>query len=329
MQKKSVKRKRGKKKLGLALGSGSARGFVHIGVLKVLHEHKIYPAYVTGCSIGSVIGSSYCAGVAPLEIEEIALDTNWQNMIDFNVPLFGLVKGKKAEDMLKQMTRGKSFHELQVPFKTVAYNISKKRKEVFSKGKVAKAVRASMAMPGVFNPAKIGKDYYIDGGVVDPNPVDLLKDMGADVIISVDLYDKDMSKRKKNVKDKDFLASLKERFLAEELLLIDNYLDLNRWPGFFKKVVVLVIRKLSLPARIVRMMAGKELPMIAKVMFESQAVMFAELSKIKSDNSQANVRIVPHFKDLRWYDLNKIDKFIKLGEEEARKKIPEIKRLLR
>ena len=98
-------------KIGLALGGGSARGLAHIGVLKVLHKHKIYPDYIAGTSIGAVIGSLYAAGHSPDEIEEIAKTTKWKKMVDFTIPKAGLIEGRMIENKIRKLVSNKEFSD--------------------------------------------------------------------------------------------------------------------------------------------------------------------------------------------------------------------------
>ena len=137
-----------KVKVGLALGSGAAKGLAHIGVLKNLHKHKIYPDYIAGTSMGAVIGALYCVGYTPEKIEEITKTTEWKNIIDFDIPKAGLIRGRLVENKIRRLLKDKKFSDLNTSLKIVSYNFDKKEKVVFSKGNVAKAVRASISIPG-------------------------------------------------------------------------------------------------------------------------------------------------------------------------------------
>jgi len=148
-----IKKRKKRLRLGLALGGGSALGFAHIGVLKVLHKNKIYPDYIAGTSAGAIIGAFYSAGYSPQNIEKIVNTTNWKKIMDFNLSDKGLISGKKIEKRIREIMRNKKFKNLKIPLSVVSYNIDKKEKVIFCKGDVAKAVRASISIPGIFSPA--------------------------------------------------------------------------------------------------------------------------------------------------------------------------------
>lgn len=178
------------KKIGLALGGGGARGIAHIGVLNVLIEERIEPDYVVGCSMGAIIGAYYCLGLDLLEAEKEIKSFNKKKAIKelFDIKMkSGLLGGKKAYKYLKKMLHDKSFDDLNKPFKTIATNLASGEEKIISEGDLVTAIQASMSVPGVFPPVEIDGQYYIDGGVSNPTPTDVVKNMGADVIIGVDL----------------------------------------------------------------------------------------------------------------------------------------------
>jgi predicted acylesterase/phospholipase RssA len=316
-------------KIGLALGGGSARGLAHIGVLKVLHKHKIYPDYIAGTSIGAVIGALYAAGHSPDEIEEIAKTTKWKKMVDFTVPKAGLIEGRMIENKIRTLVSNKDFSDLSIPLNVVSYNLDKHEKAVMSEGNVAKAVRASMSVPGIFAPLKIGADRFIDGGVTDPTPFNVVRHMGADVVIAVDLF----SGKKKVVegpivRETTLLTELREMFVAEELLNIKNYIIPTRWPKFFKKILYRIFDKLLYPAKVLRIIAGKELPTIAKVMDETMGVLFENLARERLRHSRVDVKVIPNFRHLGWGDFGKVDELVKIGETSMENKLALLKKKL-
>ncbi len=126
-----MKKRKKRLKLGLALGGGSARGLSHIGVLKVLHKHKIYPDYIAGTSIGAVIGALYSADHTPQEIEEIAKTTDWKKIVDFKIPKAGFIEGDLVERKIKKLVGDKKFSDLSIPLRVIAYNMTHHEKAVF------------------------------------------------------------------------------------------------------------------------------------------------------------------------------------------------------
>ncbi|MFW6233389.1 MAG: patatin-like phospholipase family protein [Nanoarchaeota archaeon] len=175
------------KKIGLALGGGAARGFAHIGVLKVLEKNGIKIDFVSGTSIGSVIGALYCAGYSPEEMEKLAKSIKWKSLIDLSVPRSGLLKGDKIEKYIREKIENKKFSELNKKLFLTAVDINENKEVIFNKGDVARAVRASISIPGVFNPISMNKNILVDGGVLDPLPTDILKKQKADIIIGINL----------------------------------------------------------------------------------------------------------------------------------------------
>ncbi len=176
------------KKIGLALGGGAAKGLAHIGVLKVLEEHGIKVDLVSGTSIGSIVGALHCAGYSAKQIQEIAESTKWPLLIDVGLPNKGLVKGNKIEKFLREKLENKSFKDLQKPLYITAADIEKDQEVIFNKGDVTSAVRASISIPGIFNAVSINDRVLVDGGLLDPLPVKILKEEGVDIIIAVNLH---------------------------------------------------------------------------------------------------------------------------------------------
>ncbi len=176
-----------RKKLGLALGAGAARGFAHLGVLQALEEKEIEVGFIAGCSIGALIGALYCSGIPIVEIIDLAVDLEPWDWIDISVPKKGLIQGHKLEQLIKKLTNNKTFDELEKPLKIVATNLCTGERVIFDQGYVYKAVRASVAVPGIIAPLELDGCILADGGLVDPVPVSLLKGMGADYTLGVNL----------------------------------------------------------------------------------------------------------------------------------------------
>ena len=316
-------------KLGLALGGGSARGLTHIGVLKVLHKHKIYPNYIAGTSMGSVIGAIYAAGYTPEEIAELAKTTNWKEIIDFTVPKSGLIKGELIERKIRKLVRGKKFKELETPLRVVSYNLDLHERVVFSQGDVARAVRASISIPGIFAPIKIGRHRYIDGGVSDPTPVEVVKEMGADVIIAIDLFNMEKTVRGPVVHEQGLMKELQEAFIAEELLNIKNYLIPERWPDFLRTILSKTFELILYPARVLSIATKQQLPPITKIMYETVNILTDNLAREKMAHSIADINIAPPFDKNDWSRFDRVDYFIELGEKAMSSKINQLKKRLK
>lgn len=207
--------------VGLVLGGGGARGAAHIGVLKVLERERIPICAIAGTSMGAVVGALYASGLTPAEIEKALASVDWRDLfrddpgraalpmrrkeaqLNYRLeleagwrdgaPVFpsGAVQGQKLGLLLRRLmldaSRTTQFDELPIPFRAVAADIVTGERVVFGEGDIAKAVRASMAVPAIFAPAEIDGRLLVDGGVVDNVPIDVVREMGADVVIAVDV----------------------------------------------------------------------------------------------------------------------------------------------
>jgi len=179
------------KRLGLALGAGGAKGLCHIAFLKDLDELGVKPAVIAGTSIGAIIGGFYAAGFSAIELEQKVTQIDLIDLskmaLDFS--LFSnsaLLKGKGVEEFLQRHIPARTFEELEIPLKVVATDFWNRQEVVFASGDLISAIRASMAMPGLFEPVLIDGAVLIDGGAVNPLPYDLLG-MECDVTIAIDV----------------------------------------------------------------------------------------------------------------------------------------------
>ncbi len=177
----------GKKKLGLALSGGVARGIAHIGVLKVLDKFKIPIEYIAATSSGAIVGAAYAAGLDIRVIEEIALRISWGKIIKIAFFRPGFVTAEAVEDLIIKYAGDINFSDLKIPLNIVATDIKSGEAVVLKKGKVAKAVAASMSIPGVFAPEKVDDKFLADGGLGQNLPVDIVKSMGANYTVAVDV----------------------------------------------------------------------------------------------------------------------------------------------
>lgn len=179
-----------KVRIGLALGGGAAKGFAHIGVIKMLEANGFKPEVVAGTSAGSVVGALYAGGMDPFQLQQHAVALDEASIRDVTLFNGGLVKGQKLQDYVNRMVGSRAFERLPMPFAAVATQLETGERTVFVRGNIGQAVRASCSIPGVFEPVKIGRHYYVDGGVVSPVPVDATRQLGADLVIAVDISTK-------------------------------------------------------------------------------------------------------------------------------------------
>jgi NTE family protein len=315
-------------KIGLALGGGSARGLAHVGVILALEAYNIPIDIIAGTSIGSVIGSLYASGATIKQLEEVALSIKKSKtlfMLDSTFPHSGLISGDRIEKMLNQFAlKDKTFDDLSISFAAVATDVESGAKVILNQGKVIDAVRASIAIPGIFTPVKYGDYYLVDGGVVDPVPVDVVQMMGADIIIAVSLakinpystilmIDKetDHLKEVENLEDLRINKEESPKFkdIEENTSLIDKE------KGFFKEKIEQVKSKF-------------EGPNIFEIISQSSDIMGAKITDQSLEG--ADVVIVPFgIKEINLFDFDKAEILIKGGIMATLINIPEIKRAIK
>ena len=177
-------------KVGIALGGGAAKGFAHIGVIKMLEANGITPVVVSGTSAGSVVGALYASGMDAYAMQEKAFALDESRIRDVSLFSGGVVKGQKLQDYVNELVGGRSLDRMKKPFAVVATKLENGERTVFVRGNTGQAVRASSSIPGVFEAVAIGKAHYVDGGVVSPVPVDAARELGADFVIAVDIGSK-------------------------------------------------------------------------------------------------------------------------------------------
>lgn len=177
-----------KPSLAVVLGSGSARGFAHIGVIRALEAEGLRPDLIVGCSAGSLVGAFWAAGYTGAQMEELALTVKDADVIDFAASgKRGLVVGDSLEQFITKGIGKKKIEQLLIPYAAVATLLRTGEMAVLKEGDLGFAVRASCSMPGVFIPARRGEEDFVDGGLVSPIPVGMARSLGADVVVAVDV----------------------------------------------------------------------------------------------------------------------------------------------
>ncbi len=176
-------------KIGLALGGGAARGFAHIGVIQVLEEAGIKPDLVVGTSAGSLVAAIYASGKTGTQLQTVAETMEEAALTDWTLPFLsrGMLRGEALARYVSSQVGGKTIESFAMPLGIVATDLHNGQGVLFTRGDTATAVRASSAVPAVFQPVKIGTREYVDGGLVSPVPVRYARQMGAEVVIAVDI----------------------------------------------------------------------------------------------------------------------------------------------
>ena len=174
-------------RIGLALGGGAARGFAHIGVIQVLEENGIKPDFVAGTSAGSLVAALYASGKNGAELGALADSMDESAFTDWAFPGRGLIRGEALAKYVREQTSGRHIEQMRIPLGIVATDLDSGQGILFQVGDPGVAVRASSAVPAVFQPVRIGTHEYVDGGLVAPVPVRYARQMGAELVIAVDI----------------------------------------------------------------------------------------------------------------------------------------------
>ena len=191
-----------KYKIGIALGGGAARGYAHIGVLNAIDELNIPISHISGTSIGSFIGALYASGNLKTFEQEVRSRNSFMKDVLFKLdpifPKLSIINGNEVIKIFKELTYIRTFEELNIPLTTVATDIVNNVKIESKKGDLINAIKASIAIPGVLTPTYINDNLCVDGGLIDPVPLQSIIDMGSDRTIAVNLYGLQTSKKKDN-----------------------------------------------------------------------------------------------------------------------------------
>jgi NTE family protein len=226
-----VEREPRTRKVGLALGSGAARGLAHIGVLEVLEEEGIPIDMIAGTSAGAAFGALYAQGKDVDIIKGLALNLTRKHLTslaDLALPKSGFIQGRKIRDLMESvMGNDIGFADLKIPFACVATDITTGEEVIISQGSVLEAVRASISIPAIFTVVKWDNRYLVDGGLVNPVPVSVLKGMGADLIIAVNVMPDVRSRARpvKEVKEPHIINIIMQSFYIASYTLVMSSLE--------------------------------------------------------------------------------------------------------
>lgn len=284
--------------VGLALGGGSARGWSHIGVIRVLEQAGIYPDIISGTSIGALVGAVYAAG-------ELARFEQWIMGLKFS-EIFsymdislnsGLLKGERLMEFFRKDYVDRSIEALPIPFAAVATSLNTGAEVWLRTGSTLDAVRASIALPGLFEPSLIDGKLLVDGGLVNPVPVSLARAMGADIVIAVDLSSNIAGESAQVNQPKDSLAEQQDDWLAK----LKNGLD--------------KVMPSTSPAK-------QNLPSILDVMSTSINIMQVRITRSRMADDPPDIIVTPHLAHINLLDFHRAQEAIDEGGKAMRAVLP-------
>ncbi|MBT0586328.1 patatin-like phospholipase RssA [Alteromonas oceanisediminis] len=291
-------------KIGLALGAGAARGWTHIGVIKALEKMGIEIDIVAGCSIGAYVGAAYASGHL-LALEEWASSlTEWQvfALLGVGIRRGGLASGQKVFDKLMNDLCFESFEEMHKPFAAVATDLYSGREVVFNSGKIGDAIKASCAIPGLFSPVEHGSRYLVDGAVVNPVPVNLCRQLGADFVIAVNL-------------SADFRPQVLEK------CSVDHENIQRKTDDFFNSKVSVLRQWFSPDPKPEK----KSTPGIMGVMSSSLEILQARVTRSRLAGDPPDILIEPHLRDVGLLEFHRAAELSQKGEESVLRLSEQIK----
>ena len=249
--------------IALVLGSGGARGYAHIGAIEVLEQAGIQPDFIVGTSAGSIVGSIYASGKPAIELRNIALSMKATDVRDIKLDRKGFFDGKKVENYVNLQVDQTPLQAMKIPMFVVATALKEGKRVVFNYGNTGQAVRASVSIPSMFIPTVIQKKEYVDGGLVSPVPVKVARELGADIVIAVDILAQPIHTETTNVWGlfNQNINIMQQRLASEEL----QYADVVIQPDLREKGHIFDVhgRELTMDAGIEA--AKLKLPEIAQV----------------------------------------------------------------
>jgi NTE family protein len=302
-------------KVGLALGSGSARGWAHIGAIEALQEANIPIHCVAGTSVGAFVGAVYATGDLS-SLKEFALQMDWKKVLsyfDVVFPRSGLMDGKKVHDLFSLHTDARTFEDFKIPVKMVTTDLKTGEKEIIDSGNIIEGIRASISVPGIFTPVHLNNKWLVDGGLVDPVPVGVAREMGADIVIAIDLnsglssgnlIDKSNKKTKTKTSPKErneFITRISEQYGIAERAVKKQ---ISRWFSSSSK------------------------PSIIDVLGSSIGIMEEQITRINLAMDPPDILIQPRLGDLKMFDFDQAERSIHEGYTQAKYQIDNIKLIL-
>ena len=308
-----------RKTVGLVLGSGSSRGWAHIGAIEALEKQKIPIDYIVGCSIGSYVGAIYSSGSLQ-SLKTFVLKMNGKKVFsyfDVVFPRSGVLNGtRRLKELYSMHTDAADFCDLKIPLMMVATDLTTGKKVVLKSGSILEALRATMSVPGLFAPVKIKDRWLVDGGIVDPVPVGVARALEADVVIAVDLNSGIISERRKTRSRRRAVKKAGDppSYKSELFQKLHDYYETAEF-SFTDKISEMLKKESATPDIIETVMC-------------SINIMQERITRINLAVEPPDVLIQPHLGHLRMMDFDQVENSIEEGQAAVNDKIEEIKALL-
>jgi NTE family protein len=308
---------RRRRKVGLVLGSGGARGWAHIGVIAALREADIEIECIAGTSIGALVGGALAAGRID-ELRDFALRIDWRQLVyyflDVSFPRSGLVDGKKIEDLIRKYAGERRVESLPVPFAAVAADVLTGREIVEREGDLIENIRASIAVPGIFTPVLRGSMVLVDGGIVNPVPVNVARELGARFVIAVDINFNRLGRQRRKPAAPEPAAASKAPSPGSD--------SVNPLMKLLREKLGEFDGKALASAR--RWIGGGDMPNVFDLLGNSRRIMEAQITESRLKIDPPNLLIRPDVGHLSFMDFNKAQESIQAGYDAAVKAIAKL-----
>ena len=310
---------RSRKTVGLVLGSGSSRGWAHIGVIEALEKEKIPIDYIAGCSIGSYVGAIYASGgLESLKAFVLRMDGRKVfSYFDVVFPRSGVLNGtKRLKELFSMHTDAGDFSDLKIPLMMVATDLATGKKVVLKSGSILNALRATMSVPGLFAPVKFKDRWLVDGGLVDPVPVGVARALEADVVIAVDLNSGVDSRKRRGRQARYAVQKTGDPHAYKSELF-------RKLAAFYETAETSFAGKINEMLR-----KESSTPDIIETVMTAVNIMQERITRINLAVEPPDVLIQPHLEQLKMMDFDQVEHTIEEGYAAVNDKIGEIKALL-
>ncbi|WP_260749330.1 patatin-like phospholipase family protein [Geoalkalibacter halelectricus] len=308
-------------RIGLALGSGAARGLAHIGVLKVLEREGIAVDCIAGTSIGAFIGALYAAGVPVAQMEESAIGIDWKKLarlLDPVIPTLGLLDGQKVLSFMAELLPATTFEELRLPLAVTATDVDSGEALVIRRGNLLDALRAAISFPGIFPAVRFGQRFLIDGGLCHPVPIDAVRTLGADRVIAVCA----IPQVEKPLRE-DYLPTRREEDQAPSgwfFSLHPHHIEARLRELWQKKNAHPDEDPSNRRSR-------RGTPSLLKVCAQSIAIMENQINDLRLEQNSFDLLIRPDFGDITLLEFHRAREAIAAGERAASTLVPELRKI--